>query len=179
MLDAKARWLGHRLHADVALALPGGLTLADAEGIASTLRRALLAHMPSLQTVNVTFGPPDMIFADTEGASAHDHHHAPAPFRVSCALAEGLLEIVDRPDGERMRLTVSRHAERLQVIVAIERPGRDHEILVLPPMPNDPRAYQSAAAPQTPHEFTAELLLSAGKRQEALPFHMTELLNPS
>jgi hypothetical protein len=169
VLDAKARWLGHRLHADVALALPGGLTLADAEGIASTLRRALLAHMPSLQTVNVTFGPPDMIFADTEGASAHDHHHAPAPFRVSCALAEGLLEIVDRPDGERMRLTVSRHAERLQVIVAI----------VLPPMPNDPRAYQSAAAPQTPHEFTAELLLSAGKRQEALPFHMTELLNPS
>ncbi len=80
VLDAKARWLGHRLHADVALALPGSLSLADAQGIAATLRRELLAHMPSLRTANVTFGPPDMIAAGTKEASFHDHGPAPASF---------------------------------------------------------------------------------------------------
>ena len=81
VLDAKARWLGHRLHADVALALPSGLTLADAEGVANTLRRELLAHVPALRTANVTFGAPDMLAADAVPQSDQGHHHAPEPFR--------------------------------------------------------------------------------------------------
>lgn len=174
VLDAKARWLGHRLHADVALALPGGLSLADAEGIATTLRRELLAHMPALRTANVTFGPPDTMATDAAEKTGHGHHHAPKPFQVSCQLAEGLLEIVDTPDGERMRFTISRHADGLQVTVRINRSGNVMETLPLSLVRGDGSTYQSAVAPQEPHEFQAELALAAGDLHEILPFRMTE-----
>ncbi len=174
VLDARARWLGHRLHADVALALPGGLSLADAEGIAGTLRRELLDHVPALRTASITFGAPDTALSKA-AAPAHDHRHgAPEPFRVSCPLAEGLLAIVDTPEGERMRLTVERHAEGLQAVVGIERPGGEREILALSPVPGDHHAYQSATAPREPHQFDARLELEAAGRRETLPFHMTE-----
>jgi cation diffusion facilitator family transporter len=86
VIDVKTRWLGHRLHADVAIAVGGGLSLAAAEKIANTLRRELLAHLPALRTANITFGVPDVL-AGGLAASAHasglpghgGHHHAPEP----------------------------------------------------------------------------------------------------
>src|SRR5215218_9912921 len=77
VLDIKTRWLGHRLHADVALALPGDLSLATAEEVAGTLRRELFSHLPALGSANVTFGEPGPLAAAATKPAGHGHHHAP------------------------------------------------------------------------------------------------------
>ena len=75
VLDVKTRWLGHRLHADVAIAVPGDLSMAAAEGIAGTLRRELLAHLPALRTTNITFGDPNTVAAGADAMPGHGHSH--------------------------------------------------------------------------------------------------------
>jgi len=55
LTDLKTRWIGHRLHADLAVALPGSPSLADAQAVAGELRRELLSHLPALGSANVTF----------------------------------------------------------------------------------------------------------------------------
>jgi cation diffusion facilitator family transporter len=76
VLDIKTRWLGHRLHADVAIAVPGDLPVAAAEGIAGTLRRELLAHLPALRTTNITFGEPGTVAAGAGAMPGHGHPRA-------------------------------------------------------------------------------------------------------
>jgi cation diffusion facilitator family transporter len=53
--DARARWIGHKLHADVAISVEETLPLAAAMKIARDLKQELLEHTPALQTANVTF----------------------------------------------------------------------------------------------------------------------------
>jgi len=79
VLDIKTRWLGHRLHADVAIAVPGDLPVAAAEGIAGALRRELLAHLPALRTANITFGEIGSVVAGAGAMPGHGHHHAHRP----------------------------------------------------------------------------------------------------
>ena len=55
LTDLKTRWIGHRLHADLAVALPGSPSLADAQAVAGELRRELHSHLPALGSANVTF----------------------------------------------------------------------------------------------------------------------------
>lgn len=171
--DVKARWLGHKLHADVTIAVEDGKTLAEANGIALALREELHAHLAPLGSATIQF--------DTAGASAvaanhgdQGHHHAPDPFTVNSSLATGLLEIIDTPDGERMRLSIASHDRDLQAVVNIQRPGGVIETLPLLPSPIDHHAMQSAEAPAEPHEFDAELVLKAGDKVEVLPFRMDE-----
>ncbi|WP_037152782.1 cation diffusion facilitator family transporter [Rhizobium freirei] len=171
--DVKARWLGHKLHADVTIAVGNDKTLAEANGIALALREELHAHVAPLGSTTIQF--------DTAGVSAvaanhgdHGHHHAPDPFTVNSSLATGLLEIVDTPDGERMRLSIRSHAHGLQAVVNIKRPGGVIEALPLLPSATDHHAMQSAEAPAEPHEFDAELVLTAGDKVEVLPFRMEE-----
>ncbi|WP_434722053.1 cation diffusion facilitator family transporter [Mesorhizobium sp. RIZ17] len=164
VVGAKARWLGHKLHVDVEIAVNDGLLLAAANNIAASLKAELFAHIPALDVAIVRFAEPE-----AEGG----HHHAPDPFLVSGKLASGLLEIVDTPQGERMRLRLSRHAEGLQAGVAIERPG-GIERLVLSPVGGDHHYLQSLVAPAEPHEFSARLQLAAGSDSEDLPFMMAE-----
>ncbi|MDX8447944.1 cation diffusion facilitator family transporter [Mesorhizobium captivum] len=163
--EAKARWLGHKLHVDVAIAVNDGLLLAAANNIAASLKAELFAHIPALDVATVRFAEPQ-----AEGAN----HHAPDPFLVSGKLASGLLEIIDTPQGERMRLRLSRHAEGLQANVAIERPGGAFERLPLSPVGGDHHYLQSLVAPAEPHEFSARLQLAAGADSEDLPFAMSE-----
>ncbi|WP_192385305.1 cation diffusion facilitator family transporter [Mesorhizobium silamurunense] len=165
VVEAKARWLGHKLHVDVAIAVNDGLLLAAANNIAASLKAELFAHIPALDVATVRFAGPQ-----AEGA----HHHAPDPFLVSGKLASGLLEIVDTPQGERMRLRLSRHAEGLQAHVAIERPGGRVERLPLSPVGGDHHYLQSLVAPAEPHEFSARLQLAAGTNSENLLFAMME-----
>lgn len=163
--EAKARWLGHRLHVDVAIAVNDGLLLAAANNIAASLKAELFAHIPALDVATVRFA---------ESSAEGVRHHTPDPFLVSGKLASGLLEIVDTPQGERMRLRLSRHAEGLRANVAIERPGGAVERLPLSPVGGDHHYLQSLAAPAEPHEFSARLQLSAGTDSEDLPFAMAE-----
>lgn len=166
--DAKARWLGHELHADVTIAVDDQLPLAQANAIAAKLQGELRAHIPALAVTNVRFD-----LDQVRAGVATSHHHAPKPFQVDGRLAQGLLEIVDTADGERMRLTVSKHADALRATVVIKRPG-GNETLPLLPADDDHHAYLSASAPAEPHEFDATLFLRHGVDEEACPFHMAE-----
>lgn len=165
VVEAKARWLGHKLHVDVAIAVNDGLLLAAANNIAASLKAELFAHVPALDVATIRF-------AEVQADSGH--HHAPDPFLVSARLASGLLEIVDTPQGERMRLRLSRHAEGLRANVAIERSGGMVEQLPLSPVGGDHHYLQSLVAPAEPHEFSARLQLAAGPDSEDLPFAMAE-----
>lgn len=172
--DARARWIGHRLHADVAIAVNDGLTFAAASEIAGTLKQELFAHMPALRTANIIFEPSDLDGLASPIVTPHSHHHAPDPFRFTGELTEGMLEIVDTPEGERMRLTLGRHAPGLTATVEIERPGGGPESLRLDSVSGSHDRLQSSVAPAEPHEFTAALHLVVGERQEILPFRMVE-----
>lgn len=56
VIDAKARWVGHKLHADLAVAVDKNLTVAAANAMCVSLRRELVAHLPALAAANVRFG---------------------------------------------------------------------------------------------------------------------------
>lgn len=53
--EARARWLGHKLHADVAIAVDEGLTLAAAQAIAAELEEELFGHVPALSVARIRF----------------------------------------------------------------------------------------------------------------------------
>lgn len=53
VLDVKARWLGHKLHADVAILVDGALPISEADQLVAKLKQEMLAHVPALAVVNV------------------------------------------------------------------------------------------------------------------------------
>jgi cation diffusion facilitator family transporter len=162
--EAKARWLGHKLHVDVAVVIDESVLLAEANVITTELEEELFAHIPALAVATVR-----IVAAEPQG-----HHHAPDPFRVSGKLAQGLLEIVETDDGERFRLRVSRHVEGLAASVKIQREDGAFEQHDLVPVNGNHHLLQSLAAPAEPHEFEAELLLVGSANSEQLPFKMLE-----
>jgi cation diffusion facilitator family transporter len=64
--DVRARWLGHRLHAEVNVTLPSQITLAAAHTIAEEVRHQLLHHLKFLSLV--------VIHVDPEEKSGERHH---------------------------------------------------------------------------------------------------------
>ncbi|HEY4199636.1 MAG TPA: cation transporter dimerization domain-containing protein, partial [Devosiaceae bacterium] len=71
--DMKVRWMGHRLHADLAIEVDSALTVTEANRIAAAYERELFEHIAPLAAANVRF--------DTTGNQdpgvwpAHQHHH--------------------------------------------------------------------------------------------------------
>lgn len=57
VLETKARWLGHKLHGDVAISVNDALPLARANAIARELERELFHHIPALSVATVRFAP--------------------------------------------------------------------------------------------------------------------------
>ena len=169
--DAKARWVGHKLHADMTIVVDESLPLVRANQISAALQKELFAHFTALAAAHIRF---HMAASVEAAAPVHEHHHAPEPFRFAGKLAAGVLEIIDTAQGERMRLTVSRHAEELRPVVVIDRPGGIAETLPLLPSEADHHSFLSALAPAEPHEFDARLQLGADGQQEVLPFRMVE-----
>lgn len=164
VVDARAHWIGHRLFVDMTIALDDGILLASANAIADRLRQELFEHLPALAEARIVFA----------AVTAEGHHHAPDAVQVSSRLADGLLQIVDTPAGERLRLRVSRHADGLRASVAIDRPGGRTEVLELRPVDGNHHWLESATAPEEPHEFVARLKLAAGNNNEDVPFAMAE-----
>jgi len=173
VLDTKARWLGHELHADVTVAVDDSLSLAEANKIAAVLEHELQEHLPALARANIRFGRSGQAASSLIEAHA-GHHHAPEPFLFKGKLAKGELQIIDTPEGERMQLTVSEHVQNLRAVVVIERPGGQAETLPLLPSIRRHHNYTSQEAPAEPHEFDATLQLSAADQTEELAFHMAE-----
>ncbi|MFN0217397.1 MAG: cation diffusion facilitator family transporter [Hyphomicrobium sp.] len=175
VLDVKARWLGHKLHSDVAILVDGKLSVADADQLGARLKQEMLAHIPSLSVVNVRCQGSELVETETHSSPQKGgHHHAPGLFMVASALATGILEIADTPNGERMRLSLERPMEGLQAIVIIDRSGGRVETLRLAPVAGNDGVFESAVAPDEPHEFSARLSLKSGSHQDVLPFKMAE-----
>lgn len=173
--DVKARWIGHQLHADVAVVFEAGLTLAAAAGVAGAIKEELRTHMPALRTANITLeAPGEGVEAAGSTVATARTHHAPDPVRFASGMAAGMLKIVDTAEGERMRLVMAHPAPGLMATVTIDRVGRAAETLTLAPLADDQTILQSRTAPAEPHEFTAQLHLALGDRREVHPFRMAE-----
>jgi len=66
--DVRARWVGHRLHADVSVTVPGGLSVADGHDVAREVRHQLLHHLPHLGRV--------VVHVDPYGQGGERHHRS-------------------------------------------------------------------------------------------------------
>lgn len=175
ILAVKARWLGHQLHTDVAVSVDEKLSVADADQVAEKIRKELFSHIPELSVANIRVQGSEAAREGVRPATLADgSHHVPEPFAVTSPLASGLLEIIETPDGERMRLTVGRHAEGLEAKVTICRSGGRVETLDLVPLVGTNGVFVSTRAPDEPHEFNAQLRLMAANQTVVLSFRMTE-----
>ena len=176
--DVRARWIGHQLHAEVDVLASATLTVAEAEEVILRFERELTAHIPALARARIRVQPADAVPGIALKHSEHrqdvGHHHAPNPIHLQGNLAGGILEIIDTPNGERMKFTTSRHVADLKAEVTIERGFDKVEMLPLVPDPDNDAALISAMAPAEPHEFDAKLTLMIGSSSETLRFRMVE-----
>jgi len=67
--EVRVRWLGHRLHAEINLAVGPDETVSEAHAIAIEARSELLRHLPHLSNA--------IIHVDPENASGEEHHLVP------------------------------------------------------------------------------------------------------
>ena len=73
----RMRWLGHRLHADIGIAVEPQLTTADSHAIAEQLRHDLYHKLPYLSEI--------MVHVDPWSAQPEEHHHLTAHHEVDMA----------------------------------------------------------------------------------------------
>ncbi len=172
VVNARARWIGHRLHADVAIAVDEKLPIRAGVKLAEQLRSELHEHISALRTTTVTFASPDGSSPFEPASGAHALHHASEPFVVNSKLASGALAIVDTPYGERFRFQLSKTVRDLQATVIINRAGSSEKLPL--DKTKDSMIYQSNAAPDEPHEFTATLVLKSKAHIVRLPFELKE-----
>jgi divalent metal cation (Fe/Co/Zn/Cd) transporter len=64
--DVRARWIGHRLHAELAVTVAGTLSVREGHDIAQEVRHQLLHHLRHLGSVSV--------HVDPEGHGGESHH---------------------------------------------------------------------------------------------------------
>ena len=64
--DVRTRWIGHRLHAEVNVTVPGTLSVGEGHEIAREVRHQLLHHLSHLGSVTV--------HVDPEGQGGERHH---------------------------------------------------------------------------------------------------------
>ena len=177
IIAVRARWLGHRLNAEIDLAVDGGATLKETDLVSAAVSRAALSGVAELAAVRVyaRAAGADSDAETVPAADPHDsHHHAPAPFVVQSRFAEGVLQIIGIPAGERMLLRTTRAVTGLLAEVSIQRTEGRIEILQLYPMATNTAHFTSRAAPEEPHEFDAVLRLGDGENADTLAFHMAE-----
>src|SRR5258708_37629831 len=178
VLDARARWQGHRLAAELDIAVDPKASMREADAITTQYENAILEHVPAISSARIRARPHDPSIHGTQEKHPDDHghhgHHAPQPAAVEGDLAAGKLEIIDTADGERMTFTASRAAADLEPTVEIDRSGGRVETLALKREGGSSPRWISASAPEEPHEFSARLRLRAGNRTEDLPFTMRE-----
>ncbi|MBB3352562.1 cation diffusion facilitator family transporter [Rhizobium sp. BK049] len=58
VVDVKARWLGHKLHADVTISVDPSKTVAEANAVVTALRNEMTAHLPALATATIQLDSP-------------------------------------------------------------------------------------------------------------------------
>ena len=170
--NVRARWLGHRLTTELDVTVANGTTVQEADAISAEVEDVVADHVPALASAHVRVRSTEGTSSGAPGHAGH-HHHAPSPVRVKGELVDGVLEIVDTPDGERVRLTAASLPANAEVLVVIHR-GTGEERLPLHPLDRERGVFLSTDAPAEPHEFSARLVLRVGAREETLPFDMME-----
>ena len=178
VLDARARWQGHRLAAELDIAVDPNASVREADAITNQFEQQILTHVPAISSARIRARPHDPSVHGTQEKHPDDHgehaHHAPEPAAVEGELAAGKVEIIATAEGERMTFTASRAASDLEASVEIDRDAGRVEVLPLKPVGENPPRWMSTSAPEEPHEFAACLTLHSGNRTEALPFTMSE-----
>jgi nickel/cobalt exporter len=104
----------------------------------------------------------------------HDHHPhgTPDPIAINSDLAKGKLEIVQTPNGERMKFSVAQMSSKNHVRVIINRPDGLEVLELL--STSDSTVLMSNVAPNEPHEFSAEFEISSSGKREVVTFAMHE-----
>jgi divalent metal cation (Fe/Co/Zn/Cd) transporter len=74
----RARWLGHRLHAEVNLAVSLEMSVAEAHAIALESRHQLLHHLPYLSNVTIHIDPDNLSGEENHRITVHTHEDLPA-----------------------------------------------------------------------------------------------------
>jgi nickel/cobalt exporter len=106
---------------------------------------------------------------------AHAHHHGdPQPIAITTDIAAGTLNIIDTPEGERMRFIATRFMPGTTIVVNIARDQGQSEVLHLSQDTPNSSQFTSSVAPAEPHEFTAKVLMSVSGREEQRTFAMHE-----
>jgi cation diffusion facilitator family transporter len=71
--DVRLRWSGHRLHAEVNLAVSPRLSVAEGHAIAVEARHQLLHHLPYLSNVTIHIDPEDLSGEEHHRITEHTH----------------------------------------------------------------------------------------------------------
>jgi cation diffusion facilitator family transporter len=75
--DVRARWLGHRLHADLSVSVPSGLSVAQGHLVALEVRHRLMHKLPYLSSVSVHVDPEDKAGEEFHRVREHQHDDLP------------------------------------------------------------------------------------------------------
>lgn len=76
--EVRVRWLGHRLHAEVNIAVNPKLTVEDGHEIAKELRHQLLHHLPHLSNATIHIDPAKKSGEEHHRIAEHVHGDLPA-----------------------------------------------------------------------------------------------------
>jgi cation diffusion facilitator family transporter len=76
--EVRARWLGHRLHAELNIAVDPQLTIAQAHAVAADVRHRLLHHLDYLSLVVIHVDPEDQSGEAHHRITEHAHDGLPA-----------------------------------------------------------------------------------------------------
>jgi len=76
--QVRIRWIGHRLHAEINLAVRPQLSVAQGHAIATTVRHQLLHHVPHLVNAIIHVDPLDASGEEHHRMAEHVHGDVPA-----------------------------------------------------------------------------------------------------
>jgi cation diffusion facilitator family transporter len=85
--EVRARWLGHRLIAELEIVAEGDLSLRDADAIADQLERELAAHIPAFSTARIRVRPVG---------------DCPSANKEACLSARPTITLMGTPDHRRV-----------------------------------------------------------------------------
>ena len=75
--EVRARWLGHRLHAEVNIAVDPDMSIREAHAVATEVRHQLLHHLDYLSLVVIHVDPADQSGEDHHKIESHAHDGLP------------------------------------------------------------------------------------------------------
>jgi len=75
--DVRARWIGHHLHAELNVAVPPALSVAEGHHLAKTVHHQLLHHVPFLSRTTIHIDPAGEVGEIHHRIAAHAHDGLP------------------------------------------------------------------------------------------------------